>query len=73
MAVEKTPVRTYEFSKQRLSIPDHLIPGLDPEWVKLWEEHGSSMVRADEVSIEEYRADPAAHSFTYPTFSGSSI
>lgn len=56
--------------KQRLSIPDWLLPGLDPEWVNLWETYGSQMVRADEVTIEEYRKNPGAHSFTYPTFEG---
>ena len=28
------------------------------------------MVRADEVSIEEYRKTPALYSFTYPTCAG---
>lgn len=56
--------------KQRLSIPDQLLPGLDREWVELWETYGSQMVRADEVTIEEYRKNPGAHSFTYPTFEG---
>lgn len=60
----------YKREKQRLSIPEKLLPGLDPEWVELWETHGSSMIRADEVTIEEYRKNPAAHGFTYPTFAG---
>lgn len=29
------------------------------------------MVRADEVSIQEYREDPAKYSFTYPTYPGT--
>ncbi|KAJ5767051.1 Alpha/beta hydrolase fold-3 [Penicillium nucicola] len=54
----------------RLSIPKSLLTGLDPEWVSLWERHGSSMVRADELSLEEFRKDPAAYSFTFPTCPG---
>lgn len=64
IAIEPKP------QKARLSIPKKLLRGLDPEWVGLWETHGSSMVRADEVSIEEYRKNPAKYSFTYPTFAG---
>jgi hypothetical protein len=56
--------------KQRLSIPKKLLAGLDPEWVHLWEAHGSSMVRADEISLKEFRKSPAAYSFTFPTCSG---
>lgn len=29
------------------------------------------MVRADEVTIEEYRLDPAKYSFSYPTYPGA--
>ena len=59
-----------EGKKGRLSIPDKLLGGLDPEWVELWEKHGSSMVRADELSLEEYRKSPATYSFTYPPCPG---
>lgn len=31
------------------------------------------MVRADEVTLEEYRTDPAKHSFTYPTCPGKVV
>ena len=55
------------------AIPDDMYDGLDPEWVKLWNEHGRYQKRADEVSIEEYRKNPAAYSFTYATWPGSSI
>ncbi|KAM0227417.1 hypothetical protein ACHAPO_011542 [Fusarium lateritium] len=58
---------------QRLEIQDDEYPGLDPEWRKLWNTHGSSMIRADEVSIEEYRLDPAKYSFTYPTYEGPEV
>ncbi|VUC29627.1 unnamed protein product [Clonostachys rosea] len=54
----------------RLTISAEAYPGLDPEWISLWNDHGSSMVRADEVTIEEYRRDPAKYSFTYPTCPG---
>lgn len=69
MATSTHTVMTEE-KKPRLSIPDKLLTGLDPEWVELWEKHGSSMVRADELSLEEFRKNPAAHSFTYPTCPG---
>lgn len=55
----------------RLAISAEAYPGLDPEWISLWNEHGASMVRADEVTIEEYRKDPAKYSFTYSTWSGT--
>ncbi|KAJ5160723.1 Alpha/beta hydrolase fold-3 [Penicillium canariense] len=73
MAIQEMSVPTCESKKHRLSIPDHLLPGLDREWVTLWEKYGSQMVRADEVSIEEYRKNARAHSFTYPTFSGPPV
>ena len=56
----------------RLAIPDNLLNRLDLEWVNLWEKHGSSMVRADELSIEEFRKNPAAYSFIYATYVGRS-
>jgi hypothetical protein len=52
------------------AIPETLYDGLDPEWVKLWNDHGRYQKRADEVSIEIYRKDPAAYSFTYATWPG---
>ncbi|KAK1990901.1 hypothetical protein LX36DRAFT_591649 [Colletotrichum falcatum] len=48
-------------------------PGIDPEWVRLWNEHGGAMTRADEVTIEEYRESPAQYSFTYPTCKGPDV
>ena len=56
----------------RLAIKQKHLAGLDPEWVDLWHTHGAHMVRADEVSIEEYRKNPALYSFTYPTCEGMS-
>lgn len=58
---------------ERLEVRRDEYPGLDPEWRKLWNDHGSSMVRADEVSIKEYRLSPARFSFTYPTCRGPEV
>jgi hypothetical protein len=69
----KTNTVTLVPSPGRLAIQSDDYPGLDPEWRELWNKHGSSMVRADEVSIDEYRADPAKYSFTYPTYPGISF
>lgn len=57
----------------RLAVSATDYPGLDPDWVELWNEHGSDMVRADELTIEEYRQDPAKHSFSYPTWPGKPL
>ena len=70
MATQTITLSVPEAPKQRLSIPDHLLSGLDPEWVELWENHGSRMTRADELTIEEFRKDPSAYSFTYHLFAG---
>lgn len=53
-------------------IQDEDFPGLDPEWRTLWNEYGSYLERADEVTLEEYRKDPSKYSFTYPTYPGES-
>lgn len=57
-------------STHRLAIKKEHLAGLDPEWVDLWNNHGANMVRADELSLEEYRKDPARYDFTYPTYAG---
>jgi acetyl esterase/lipase len=54
-------------------IPEHLLPGLDPEWVEMWNEHGRHLSRADEVSIEEYRKNPPAYNFTYASWKGPEV
>lgn len=56
---------------KRLAIDEKQFAGLSPEWIELWDTHGAHMTRADEVSIEEYRKDPAFYSFTYPTCAGT--
>ncbi|KAI1612053.1 hypothetical protein EDD37DRAFT_651280 [Exophiala viscosa] len=55
------------------TIPEEYKEKLDPEWVKMWNEHGLNQKRADEVDIEEYRQNPAAHSLTYPTYPGPDV
>jgi hypothetical protein len=54
----------------KTAIPDAWLPRLDPEWVKLWNEHGRQLKRADEVDVETYRKNPTSYSFTYPTCVG---
>jgi hypothetical protein len=39
------------------AIPKEWISRLDPEWVTLWSEHGCHQLRADEVSVPQYRQD----------------
>ncbi|KAI9150451.1 esterase lipase [Paramyrothecium foliicola] len=58
---------------KRLAVSGTQYKGLDPEWSRLWNDHGSDMVRADEVTLEEYRQNPAVHSFTYPTYPGPEV
>lgn len=59
-------------NKGRLAISANDYPGLDPVWIQLWNEHGGAdMIRADEVTIEEYRKSPATFGFSYPTWSGT--
>lgn len=65
-----TTTQVEETSTPRLAIKAKHLAGLDPEWVELWNTHGSHMVRADELSLEEYRKNPAEYSFTYPTCAG---
>lgn len=55
------------------TIPDDAYPGLDPEWRALWNTHGSHIVRSDEVTLEEYRKDPAKYSFSYATHAGKPL
>lgn len=50
--------------------PDDLLDIMDPEWVKMWDEHGANKLRADEVSVEVYRQNPAAYTFSYAAWKG---
>ncbi|KAF3003449.1 hypothetical protein E8E13_002636 [Curvularia kusanoi] len=72
-AISETTSKTDESSIPRLAIKKEHLVGLDPEWVNLWHKHGAHMVRADELSLEEYREDPARYSFTYPTCAGPDV
>ena len=65
-----TLLQTQADDRPRLAIKKEHLAGLDPEWVELWHTHGAHMVRADELSLEEYRKDPSLYSFTYPTCEG---
>ncbi|KAL0933972.1 alpha beta hydrolase fold protein [Colletotrichum truncatum] len=60
-------------SPGRLQISEEDYPGIDAEWVRMWNEYGGSMVRADEVSIEKYQENPGQYSFTYPTWTGPDV
>ncbi|KAK5404958.1 hypothetical protein LTR46_009567 [Exophiala xenobiotica] len=66
---EPTPLS----QQDRLAIVKGQYPGLDPEWVRLWNDHGSGMVRSDEVSPQEYRLDPAKYTLTYPLYGGPEV
>lgn len=68
-----TTVQTETTARPRLAIKKEHLAGLDPEWVELWHTHGAQMIRADELSLEEYRKNPALYSFTYPTCAGQSL
>ena len=68
--VTATASQANESTLPRLAIEQKHLAGLDPEWVELWHRYGANMVRADELSLEEFRKDPAQYSFTYPTCAG---
>jgi hypothetical protein len=65
-----TAAQTQITAMPRLAIKKEHLVGLDPEWVELWHTYGAEMVRADELSLEEYRKTPAMYSFVYPTCAG---
>lgn len=59
-------------------IPEDAYPGLDPAWRALWNTHGAHLPRSDQVSLQEYRANPSKYSFTHanslpgtPTLNGT--
>ncbi|KAG9605579.1 hypothetical protein KCU77_g239, partial [Aureobasidium melanogenum] len=53
--------------------PKQWLDELDPEWVEMWNAHGVCHRQAEEVGVEEVRKDPAAYSFTYPTWAGPEV
>jgi hypothetical protein len=67
-----TVAQTQTTATPRLAIKKEHLAGLDPEWVELWHTHGAHMTRADELSLEKYRKNPAMYSFAYPTCAGQS-
>ncbi|KAL2212059.1 hypothetical protein CC79DRAFT_1364343 [Sarocladium strictum] len=74
MTSTETITVALEQQKGRLAIGAEDYPGLDPAWIQMWNEHGGGdMVRADEVTIEEYRKSPAKYGFSYPTWAGPSV
>ena len=55
------------------SVPDELLNGLDPGFVQIQNQHGRHKLRADEVSIEEYRQKPLDYNFSYPIWKGQTV
>ncbi|KAK8118257.1 Alpha/beta hydrolase fold-3 [Apiospora kogelbergensis] len=55
------------------TIPEDAYPGLDPEWRAMWNAHGSHIIRSDEVTLDEYRKDPAKYNFAYATCTGPDV
>lgn len=73
MTSTETITVAQEHQSGRLAINAEDYPGLDPAWIEMWNERGGSdMIRADEVTIEEYRKSPAKYGFSYPTWEGMS-
>ncbi|KAK7908781.1 CAZyme family CE10 [Apiospora marii] len=63
-------------SKDKLNprtIPEDAYPGLNWKWRELWNTHGSQVTRPDEVTIAEFRRDPAKYTFSYATQSGPDV
>ncbi|KAL5338358.1 Alpha/Beta hydrolase protein [Aspergillus crustosus] len=55
------------------AIPDKYLPGLDPEWLQMWSEHGKDISGAHLVTVEEFEQCPGKYSFTYPTWTGPEV
>lgn len=68
-----TPLQEQTPATPRLAIKKEHLAGLDPDWVELWHTHGANMVRADELTIEQYRENPSLYSFSYPTYAGTLV
>ncbi|KAL3496083.1 Alpha/Beta hydrolase protein [Aspergillus germanicus] len=61
---------TEETATSRNAIPERYLTGLDPEWRKMWTEHGKDVSGAHLITIEEFQRFPSKYSFTYPIWSG---
>jgi len=70
MTVQSSTETMHSFSLEPNQIPQKFVTGLDPEWILLWNEHGSKVTPASQVTIEEYRQCPEKYSFMYPTWRG---
>ncbi|KAL2867485.1 alpha/beta hydrolase [Aspergillus lucknowensis] len=55
------------------AIPDKYLAGLDPEWHRMWTEHGKGVIGAHLVTIEEFQRCPSKYSLTYPTWEGPPV
>ncbi|KAL4795287.1 Alpha/Beta hydrolase protein [Aspergillus venezuelensis] len=69
---EQRPAHIVADAKRNV-IPDKYLPGLDPEWQKMWTEHGKDVSGAHLVTIEEFKRCPQKYSFTYPTWAGPDV
>ncbi|KAK7725711.1 hypothetical protein SLS57_003777 [Botryosphaeria dothidea] len=47
-------------------IPSKYLDKLDPQFIEVYNKHAANRLRADQVSIEEFRADPAKYTATVP-------
>ncbi|KAL3489912.1 Alpha/Beta hydrolase protein [Aspergillus germanicus] len=64
---------TEETATSRNAIPERYLTGLDPEWRKMWTEHGKDVLGAHLITIEEFQRFPLKYSFTYLTWSGPEV
>ncbi|KAL4744046.1 Alpha/Beta hydrolase protein [Aspergillus similis] len=71
--VTLTPDSLLQSTAARNAIPDKYLAGLDPEWRRMWTEHGKDVVGAHLVTIEEVQKCPQKYSFTYPTWEGPEV
>ncbi|KAL4961174.1 alpha/beta hydrolase [Aspergillus stella-maris] len=71
-ATEQRPIHAAANGEHNV-IPDKYQPGLDPEWKRMWTEHGKDVSGAHLVTIEEFKRCPGKYSFTYPTWVGPEV
>ncbi|KAL2856726.1 Alpha/Beta hydrolase protein [Aspergillus pseudodeflectus] len=64
---------TEETTTSPNAIPERYLAGLDPEWRKMWTEHGKDVSGAHLITIEEFQKCPSKYSFTYPTWTGPEV
>ena len=66
---DQQPARIVADAKPNV-IPENYLLGLDPEWQRMWTEHGKDVSGAHLVTIEEFKRCPEKYSFSYPTWAG---